>query len=271
MAVEDLNLTQMEVAAEDIIEGPDAQVSTVELSPSYSVDGVNVSAEEFDKAGGTFGGKLVDAPSSIDRAPSGSSDLYAAVEMVESGGDVNAVSPKGAIGPMQLMPATAKNPGYGITPAQNDTPTENRRVGREYLDAMLNKYQGNLDFALAAYNWGPGNTDKWIKGGGDKSKLPKETRDYLDKVNSRVPNYGGTFGGRPVDVAPEPISFDSPQAISENNRQALNATIDLTSDDPGVRELNDIAKQNNDSTMSLAELRFGPCIKDMKHYQWLRL
>ena len=190
MAVEDLNLTQMEVAAEDIIEGPDTQVPTVELPPSYSVDGVDVSADQFSRAtGGTFGGIPVDAPPSIDRAPSGSSDLYAAVEMVESGGDVNAVSPKGAIGPMQLMPATAKNPGYGITPAQNDSPTENRRVGREYLDAMLNKYQGNLDFALAAYNWGPGNTDQWIKGGGDKSKLPKETRDYLDKVNSRVPNY----------------------------------------------------------------------------------
>lgn len=259
MAVEDLNLTQMEVAAEDIIEGPDTQVSTVELPPKYSVDGVDVSAEQFSRAtGGTFGGIPVDAPSSINRVSRGRSDLYAAVEMVESGGDVNAVSPKGAVGPMQLMPATAKNPGYGITPAQNDSPTENRRVGREYLDAMLNKYQGNLDFALAAYNWGPGNTDRWIKGGGDKSKLPKETRDYLDKVNSRVPNYGGTFGGIPVDDAPEPIAFDSPQSISENNRQALNATIDLTSDDPGVRELNDIAKQNNDSTMSLAKLRFGP-------------
>ena len=44
MAVEDLNLTQMEVAAEDIIEGPDTQVPTVELPPSYSVDGVDVSA-----------------------------------------------------------------------------------------------------------------------------------------------------------------------------------------------------------------------------------
>ena len=259
MAVEDLNLTQMEVAAEDIIEGPDTQVPTVELPPSYSVDGVDVSAEQFSRAtGGTFGGIPVEAPPGVDRFSRARSDLYAAVEMVESGGDVNAVSPKGAVGPMQLMPATAKNPGYGITPAQNDSPTENRRVGREYLDAMLNKYQGNLDFALAAYNWGPGNTDQWVKGGGDKSKLPKETRDYLDKVNSRVPNYGGTFGGIPADVAPEPISFDSPQAISENNRQALNTTIDLTSDDPGVRELNDIAKQNNDSTMSLAELRFGP-------------
>ena len=89
MAVEDLNLTQMEVAAEDIIEGPDTQVPTVELPPSYSVDGVDVSAEQFSRAtGGTFGGIPVDAPPSIDRAPSGSSDLYAAVEMVESGGDV---------------------------------------------------------------------------------------------------------------------------------------------------------------------------------------
>jgi hypothetical protein len=106
--------------------------------------------------------------------------------MVESGGDPNAVSPKGAVGTMQTMPETLRDPGYGVRPAQNDTPAELERVGRDYLQAMIAKYPGNLSHALAAYNWGPGNTDKWIAAGADPAKLPKETRDYIPKVMARL-------------------------------------------------------------------------------------
>jgi soluble lytic murein transglycosylase-like protein len=47
---------------------------------------------------------------------------------------------------------------------------------------MLQKYNGNLEYALAAYNWGPGNTDKWIAQGADPAKLPAETRNYIPKL-----------------------------------------------------------------------------------------
>ena len=165
------------------------------LKPNVEGDGLNITEMEVNSANEKVIESALQQKTNLAKEATNvtelpieqKTNLYSAVEMVESGGDVNAVSSKGAIGPMQLMPETAKNPGYGITPVQNDSPAENRRVGREYLDAMLNKYKGNLDFALVAYNWGPSNTDKWIKGGGDKSKLPKETRDYLDKVNSIVP------------------------------------------------------------------------------------
>jgi soluble lytic murein transglycosylase-like protein len=50
----------------------------------------------------------------------------------------------------------------------------------------LSKYSDNLDYALIAYNWGLGNTDKWIKAGADKSNIPKETRDYLVKVSKEL-------------------------------------------------------------------------------------
>lgn len=126
---------------------------------------------------------------SSDRATAAPLDmarLNAAVEQVESGGRVDAVSPKGAVGPMQTMPTTLTDPGFGVRPAQNNSPEELRRVGQDYLAAMLRKYNGNLDHALAAYNWGPGNADKWIAAGADPSKLPKETREYIPKVKTAM-------------------------------------------------------------------------------------
>ena len=122
----------------------------------------------------------------------GNEALYNAVEQVESGGDHSAVSPAGAVGVMQLMPATAKNPGFGIEGVKDDSEAENRRVGREYLDAMLKKYDGNLEYALAAYNQGPKATDEWIAAGADPDKMPggKETREYADKVFAAM-------GGKP--------------------------------------------------------------------------
>lgn len=113
-------------------------------------------------------------------------NLVNAVIQVESGGKSDAISPKGARGLMQLMPETAKNPGFGITPARDNSDAENIRVGTQYLQAMLQKYNGNLDYALAAYNWGPGNTDKWIAQGADPAKLPAETRAYIPKVKAAM-------------------------------------------------------------------------------------
>jgi hypothetical protein len=131
-------------------------------------------------------------------ADGGMADFYDIVEKVESGGQQNAVSPKGARGVMQLMPRTMRDPGFGVRPMLADTEEENRRVGRQYLDAMYNRY-GDKAVALVAYNWGPGNTDKWLKEGADPKKLPKETRDYLKKVlgaapqaeNSKTPSFAG--------------------------------------------------------------------------------
>jgi Fe-S cluster assembly iron-binding protein IscA len=133
--------------------------------------------------------RTVEAPSSerpTAAAPLNFNTLAAAVEQVESGGREDAVSPKGAVGPMQTMPTTLTDPGFGVRPAQNDSPEEMRRVGQDYLAAMLRKYNGNLDHALAAYNWGPGNADKWIAEGADPSKLPKETREYIPKVKTAM-------------------------------------------------------------------------------------
>lgn len=83
----------------------------------------------------------------------------------ESRGNPNAVSPKGAKGRMQVMDATNRDPGFGVKPAQDDSQGERERVGQEYLLAMVKRYPGRADLALAAYNAGPGRADKWARQG----------------------------------------------------------------------------------------------------------
>jgi hypothetical protein len=110
-------------------------------------------------------------------------DLINKIMMKESGGrrfdkDGNLLtSPKGAQGEMQVMPGTARDPGYGIRPARAGDADDLARVGREYFNIMLDKYK-DPKLAAIAYNWGPGNTDKWLMAGADPSKLPRETQKY---------------------------------------------------------------------------------------------
>ena len=114
--------------------------------------------------------------------------LRAAIMQKESGGrryDKEGrllTSPKGAEGEMQVMPATARDPGFGIKPARNNSPDELRRVGDEYVAALLNRYR-DPTLVMIAYNMGPGATDKWLVAGADPRKLPKETQNYIKNVS----------------------------------------------------------------------------------------
>lgn len=78
--------------------------------------------------------------------------LLHAIVQVESGYDATAVSPKGAIGLMQLMPATARQ--LGVADPRN--PLDNLRGGARYLQRLKSEFGGNLSLALAAYNAGEG-------------------------------------------------------------------------------------------------------------------
>ncbi len=109
-------------------------------------------------------------------------------------------SSKGALGEMQVMPYTSRDPGFGIKPARSNDPDELRRVGNEYAAAMYNRY-GDPKLAMIAYNMGPGATDKWLAAGADPRKLPKETQGYIRGVSlaegGEVKRFqdGGTMGG----------------------------------------------------------------------------
>ena len=100
-------------------------------------------------------------------------NLLKAMGKAESGFDANAVSPAGAQGVMQLMPATARSLGV-------EDPFDARSNimgGAKYISQQLEKYNGNIDLALAAYNAGSGNVAKY---GG----VPpfKETRNYIQRI-----------------------------------------------------------------------------------------
>jgi soluble lytic murein transglycosylase-like protein len=98
--------------------------------------------------------------------------LIKAVIKAESDFNPEAVSHAGARGLMQLMPGTARS--LGVTDSFD--PEQNVMGGTRFLKDLLHRYDGNVDSALAAYNWGPGNVDK------RPELLPRETRDYLARV-----------------------------------------------------------------------------------------
>jgi soluble lytic murein transglycosylase-like protein len=99
----------------------------------------------------------------------------------ESKYDVEARSPVGALGLMQLMPATARRFGC----QKPDDPLENVEAGTKYLHWLLERFSGNVELALAGYNAGEGSVDKY-------HGIPPfdETQNYVRIITSR---YGKSF------------------------------------------------------------------------------
>ena len=123
-----------------------------------------------------------------------SPQLLRAVMQVESGFNPQAVSAKGAMGLMQLMPATAIEMGVG----NPFDPDQNIRGGAAYLRVLLNRYAGDQEKALAAYNAGPETVARY----GDRVPPYRETRNYVAQVRNRAGAAPAVAGVRPKAAAP---------------------------------------------------------------------
>ncbi|WP_353174784.1 lytic transglycosylase domain-containing protein [Delftia acidovorans] len=110
-------------------------------------------------------------------------DLLKAVIAVESGFDAQAISPKGAVGLMQLMPATAQR--FGVEASRQRSvqqqladPAVNVPAGARYLNHLMGLFPGRLDLVLAAYNAGEGA----VRRAGQAIPPFQETRNYVKAV-----------------------------------------------------------------------------------------
>jgi hypothetical protein len=134
----------------------------------------------------------------------------------ESGRGKNMRSPKGAEGHFQFMPATAKQ--YGVNDPYNLAQAA-EGAARYYAD-LLKKYNGDLSKAAAAYNWGPGNLDKYGLGA-----APSETRNYMAAIASEK----GSNDGKQVVISQKTdIHVSGAESPSETARQVSRVQDEVT-------------------------------------------
>jgi soluble lytic murein transglycosylase-like protein len=145
---------------------------------------------------------MLDAAADRHKVPRG---LVRGVAWVESRGNPLAKSPKGAIGIMQLMPPTAAS--LGVDP--ND-PAANVDGGTRYLARLLKAYAGDVNKALAAYNWGPGNVSKGGTWPGGVSK-------YVQNVLDRAAVEGYRIAASPLAAARSSQPSAAPRSSSSSS------------------------------------------------------
>lgn len=150
-------------------------------------------------------------------------------------------SSAGAQGVMQVMPATQTDPGFGVKPAARlpdgtVDPADRARVGRDYLDAMVKRYNGNIAQALAAYHDGPGAVDKAIADAKsvDEPGLWLQTGSISDAgrayVTSIMPKFNTPGGGAPQLPTKDQFVQGAIDALGPNASPALIAVTRQTAD-----------------------------------------
>lgn len=162
----------------NVISGDEAEVLQTDVAAEPQEAQAQLQERPASVAGNT---KIDSIINTASRRFGVEASLIKAVIKAESNFNSRAVSSAGARGLMQLMPGTAR--GLGVTDSFD--PEQNVMAGTRFLKDLLNRYGGDLNSALAAYNWGPGNVDKRT------GFLPRETRQYLAKVKEYYQEYMG--------------------------------------------------------------------------------
>ncbi|MBJ9866258.1 lytic transglycosylase domain-containing protein [Citrobacter amalonaticus] len=185
-------------------------------------------------------------------------DLLHGIMMTESRGNPLAYNvSSGAAGAYQFMPGTARDMGLRVDSQVDErlNPEKARAAASVYMTQLLKRYDGNVDNALRAYNWGMGNVDKWIANGSDISQLPKETREYTGKVYGNMGNARNYYAtqGRLADTRPYQLasSGGQPQITNSTHINTVNVNSNPQTVDSLTRSINQQAqRQSTNSSFS---------------------
>lgn len=222
---------------------------------SYLYDKVHEDKKPFmtwDSIKSFFGFGDTDQYGQSARAPGvsgGMDDLLYGIMMTESGGNPLAYNVSGATGAFQFMPGTARDLGLRVDSQVDERldPSKSRAAASVYMRQLLKRYNGNVDNALRAYNWGMGNVDKWIANGSDLSQLPKETRDYTGKVYGNMGNARNYYAtqGRMADSRPYELASGGGQSQITNSTHinTVNVNSNPQSVDSLTQSINQQAKR----------------------------
>ena len=205
----------------DLAKTPSEHRLTAELGASLGRDDLMVATA---KASRLQGIEMVDQLYPVVSVPAGDNPeaaLTLAIIRQESAFQPDALSPRGALGLMQLMPATAKSVATRDracpTPEPRLTadPTYNISLGRAYLDQLIADYGGSYVLAIAGYNAGPRRVQEWISQNRDPrtssvdvvdwvESIPiSETRNYVQRVLENVQVYRHRIGGTQIALSIE--------------------------------------------------------------------
>ncbi|WP_163199214.1 lytic transglycosylase domain-containing protein [Citrobacter freundii] len=186
----------------------------------------------------------------MQQAPGEMDDLLHGVMMTESSGNPLAYNTSsGAAGAYQFMPETARDMGLRVDSTVDERldPEKSRAAASVYMRQLLKRYDGNVDNALRAYNWGMGNVDKWIANGSDISQLPKETREYTGKVYGNMGNARNYYAtqGRMADNRPYQLasSGGQPQIQNSTHINTVNVNSNPTTVDALTKSINQQASR----------------------------
>lgn len=174
----------------------------------------------------------------------------------ESRGNANAVGAKGEIGLTQFMPATATR--FGVKAGDVDSQIAGQA---KYMAFLLDRYKGNYEKALAAYNWGEGNVDR--AGEAWQSKLPSSTRAYVSEImaKSGMVNVGAPPPEQPVSSVSQPVAQKLPFKLDGKQQEQITHEavqvmhLKLSMEDRTRREADRAKKEAEEATQNELQRR----------------